>query len=811
MLKNYITIAIRNILKHRIFSFINIFGLAVAMTVCMAIMMLVADQLMNDRHNPNRDRIYRVNSIPYFEGKREMRGTETATTTLPVRDELLNNYTGIGKAVRLMRGFGNNWLELEPGYDINIPISGYFADPEVLEVFHHELLYGDPKTALVEPYSVVLTQKAAAKLFTIENPVGELLKVGEIGTYKVTGVIKETTNKSHIVSEAFASIATINSLAEAGIMGKKKDLDSWYNYTQGWVYILLEEGKRPEEIEAHLAKIHAAHFSELPTPETTGIVYRLQSLMKISPGPMINNPIGPFMPWVIIYFMSGLALVVLITSCFNFTNLSIARSLSRAREIGVRKVTGALRIQIFNQFISESIIIALFALVLSLVFLIVLKPFIVDLAFARALRWDLSANIPVYLVFVVFAVTVGVLAGLFPAGVLSGFQPVRVLKNLHNTRLMSKVGMRKALLVIQFTFSMIFILSVIVLYNQLNLFLNSDYGFNPENKILMQKGSGDAEILKTELVKESAVLHVSAVSHIPSAGVMYGNGFKKSLTDKEWTTLHYFSVDEDYLTSMEIPLVAGSFFSREAGESNKNFIVLNEEAVTAFHFDSPLEAIGQVVIYAADSTEKKIIGVVRNYTHEMAASQLRPMALMYTPEEFRFLQVSYSGSFNQTSQVLERVWSSVYPGTKVELKDFKKHMGELYEMLFGTLVKVLGFITVLAVIISCLGLLGMATYTIESRKKEIALRKVLGSTSGALIYTLSRGYISILLIAILLAVPAAYFINALWLENFAIHVSVDGLTITLGILILSCFGIITIGSQTVQAILVNPVDNLKSE
>jgi putative ABC transport system permease protein len=212
MLKNYIKVAIRNILKHRSFSFINIFGLAVAMAVCMAIITLVADQMMNDRHNPNKDRIYRINTIPFYDGRLDHRGNETATSPLPLRDELLADYTGIEKAARLVRGFGNLWLEFEPGYDINIPVSGYFADPEVLDVFNHELLYGDPKTALTEPYSVVLTKEAAEKLFELENPLGELLKVGDIGTYKVTGVIKRTEDKSHIVSEAFACFTTIGSL-----------------------------------------------------------------------------------------------------------------------------------------------------------------------------------------------------------------------------------------------------------------------------------------------------------------------------------------------------------------------------------------------------------------------------------------------------------------------------------------------------------------------------------------------------------------------------------------------------------------------
>jgi putative ABC transport system permease protein len=367
------------------------------------------------------------------------------------------------------------------------------------------------------------------------------------------------------------------------------------------------------------------------------------------------------------------------------------------------------------------------------------------------------------------------------------------------------------LLVVQFTFSMIFILTVIVLYNQLNLFLHSDYGFNTDNKILIQKGSGNVETLKNELLKESSVSIVSAISHIPSAGIIYAGGYKKSLNDKDWIDLYYYSVDEDYLKSMEIPLIAGSFFSAEAGESNKNFIVFNEAAVKAFHFSSPIDAVGHVVIDQRDSTEKKIIGVVRDYNHEMASQKLNPLALVYNADEYRMLQISYTGDFTKASQSVERAWSSVYPGVKIDLRDFKQQMSEIYEILFGTLVKVLGFITVLAVVISCLGFLGMATYTIETRKKEIAVRKVLGSSNRSLVFNLSKGYLNILGVAVVLAVPASYFINTLWLEQFAFHVSIDWITISLGVIILFFFGLLTIGSQTLQAIFINPVENLKNE
>jgi putative ABC transport system permease protein len=809
MLKNYIVIAIRNIIKHRTFSFINIFGLAMAMSVCMGIMMLVADQMVMDRHNPLANRIYRITAIPFWKELNGAPGNEYSTTTLPVRDELLTNYAGVEKAVRLMRGFGNHWIEVEPNHDINIPVSGFFADPEVLDLFDHQLLYGDPSTALTEPYTVVLTENAARKLFKAENPVGESLKVGKLGTYKVTGVIKDSKERSHIVADAYASIASVKSLETAGILGN--NLDNWHNFTQGWVYILLEEGKEIEDIVPHLARISEDHFSNLVEPNTTVVKYGYQNLLDIIPGKLLNNPIGPFMPWFIVYFLAGLAGIILVTSCFNFTNLSIARSLTRAREIGVRKVTGATRWQLFIQFISESVIVSLFALVLALGIIYLLKPFIEELAFAKFLHWNLSANYLVYSLFLVLAVAVGIVAGLFPAGVLSGFQPVKVLKNLGNTRLMSKIGLRKALLVSQFTIAMIFILTVIVMYRQLSLFSRYDNGFASANKVVIQKGETSVGTLKTELLKQPNIQHVAAASHLPLMGIQHGEEFVRSLEEKEGKSISCFFVDEDYSANMGLTIVAGKFFIEEAGESNRNFIVLNETAVKAFHFDSPADALGEVLIMKSDSSQKQIIGVVKDYHHELFAERLEPLGLLYNADEFKLLQVSYSGSFEDAVKSTEQAWSVVNPGLKVEVKDFEAEMGKLFDIVFGTLIKLLGFIAFLAISISCLGLLGMATYSIESRKKEIAMRKILGVTNGSLVYTLSKGYLIILLLSLAIAVPAAYFLNTFWLENLAYHVTVDFFTVSLGVLILAFFGLFTIGSQTVQATWVNPVENLKSE
>ncbi len=806
MFSNYLKTAFRSLLRHRFFSAINIFGLAVAMALSMAIIMLVADQMTYDRYNTKRERIYRLNSIPL--GANGETFSEMATTTLPLRQELLDNFTGVEKAVRIMRGFGNLWLEIEQ--NVNIPVAGYFADPEILDVFEYELEFGDSRTALVEPYSVVLTKKAAKKLFKQENPIGETFKVGKEGPYKVTGVLKGTKNKTHIAFEALASISTIKSLEAQSKRGK--DLDNWYNYTAGWVYVLLEKGKTPTDIQPSLAKIEQKYFGKLANPSTQRkLKYKFHHLMSITPGPFINNMIGPFLPWIFVYFFIGLAGVVMLTSCFNFTNLSIARSLTRAREIGVRKVTGAMRSQVFVQFLSESIIVSLLALGLAMVMLVALKPLMLTLSLARMLRWDLEANYFVCAIFFVFAIAVGILAGIFPAVVLSGFQPVKVLKGLSSMKLFSGIRLRKTLLVTQFTFSLIFILSAIVVFNQLQLFLRADHGFSMEKKIVVGLSSTSPAVLKIELLKYNNIENVAAVSHVLAAGSMYGEDYKRSLEEKDWTNLSYYSTDEDYLKNLEIPMVAGRYFKEEDGASNKNFIVINEKATESFHFQSPFDAIGQEIILQKDSSRKQIIGVVKDYNHQMLMEKMGAMALIHNPDEYRLLQIKYSGTYEEAGKSIEAAWAKINPSLKVDYRDFYGEVHKLYDILFGDLVSLLSVIAFLAITISCLGLLGMATYATETRIKEISIRKVLGSSNGSLVYLLSKGFVSTLLIAIVLAVPAAYFINNLWLEQLAYHVSVDVVTILSGVIALIIFSGLTIGSQTWRAVFVNPVDNLKGE
>src|SRR5688572_19923934 len=312
MFRNYLKTAIRSLLRHRFFSAINIFGLAVAMSICMCIIMLVADQMSYDRYNPKSNRIFQVNTIG-AEGQ-EGDHQPNSASSMRLKQELLEQYTGIEKVVRLKRGFGNSWIEFE-NQNVNVPLAGFFADPEVFEFFEYEFQYGDPATALKEPYTVVLTRKAANKLFKEENPLGQTIKVGDLGTYTVTGVLKENDKKSHIVFESLASMASVKSILKEHEY--KDEMDNWTNFWNGWTYVLLEDGKSVTDIQLHLDKIYQQHIGSITNPGVYKMKFELHAMWDMTPGPLMNNSIGPVTPWLFVYVLGGLALVILLTSCFN--------------------------------------------------------------------------------------------------------------------------------------------------------------------------------------------------------------------------------------------------------------------------------------------------------------------------------------------------------------------------------------------------------------------------------------------------------------------------------------------------------------
>lgn len=795
MFYNYLKISIRNIRKHKLFSFINVFGLSFSLSICLIIIMLLADQFSYDRFNTNADQVYRIN---HTRGDEPSIIEGMATGPMDLGGELTQRFTGVADFTRLTRGFGNGWVKLMQ--DVNIPLSGFFADPSFFEMFQYEFEYGNPNTALLEPYSVVLSKETAEKLFNKENPVGETIVVGELGSYKVTGVLKKVDGKSHIKFDGLASMSTLESLIKKEVL--PEHLTSWTNRSWTWTYIRLEEEVKTTEVERNLATISEEQYGELEDMDTQ---FYLQNIRSISPGPMMGNQIGPGIPMIFVYFLAGMALVIIISSCFNYTNLSIARSLNRAKEVGIRKVFGAIRFQILMQFLTESVIISVLAFLFSIGIVQMMEPVFLELNFSQLLDWDLKQSVDVYLICLAFSVIVGLFAGIVPALFHSSVKALQALKNLSGVKVFSKLGLRNALIVGQFGLSLFLVITVKLIYDQMNFMIETDYGFDADNIVVVQLTNTDPKKLKTELLKYPEIQSVSAAGFSPAAGTSSSTTIKIDEVERE---LNYFEVDEDYVENMGLTLVAGQSFTEQIKERK---LVINEEASKSFGYPHPLDAVGQIVVMD-DTVNYEIIGVLKNYNHETLMSSIKPLGLIYDPEEFGILQVKVNSSnFEQAMVSINAAWAEINPELKMESKLLSDEIAFFANLMFGDLTKIISFISFLAIIIACLGLMGMVVFSTQSRLKEVSIRKVLGASNQALVFILSKGFIKLLALAIVISAPLTWFINNLWMDFIAFRVEIGVGVVLFGVVIVAILGLLVVGSQTWHAANTNPSKVLRDE
>ena len=796
MLYNYLKIAIRSILKNRLFSFINVFGLSFSIATGVIIIMLLADQYSFDAFNSEADRIYRVN---YSRSDQDSFIAGVATTPMPLGEELTKRYPGVEDYTRLYRGFGNDWIKIMQ--DVNVPISGFFADPNALEMFQYELEHGDIQTALVEPYSVVITRETAQKLFKQENPLGEFITVGELGSYKVTGLLKPIDGKSHIKFDALASMSTTETLLKQGIL--EYPMDNWRNRSRGWTYLKLEAGVTAATIEDHLATISHEQYDQIEDMDAT---FFLQNLRQINPGPLMGNQIGPGMPMIMVWFLAALALVVIISSAFNYTNLSIARSLGRAREVGVRKVFGAVRAQIFIQFLMESVVIAFLAYLFSVAIVYFLRPIFLELNFSQLLEFDLRQSVDVYIISLGFAMLVGMLAGALPAWFHSSVKALQALKDLNGIKMFSRLGFRKLLIVVQFSLSLFLVITVWLIYNQLNYMVTKEYGFNADNNVIIQLYKSPRERLMTELQQYSNLTNVAAAGFTPASGTSSDRIIEQGETELTFN-VHY--VDEHYLDNMGIELLAGRNFG-PTGYDRK--VLLNEKAVDILGLSSSFEALGHSLDLRSDSLNFEVIGVVEDYHHETLLSEIKPLMMIYDPTEFNILHVKVNAQdYEEAIANIEKAWSTVNPGLQIEYKLLSEEIAFFANLLFGDMAKIITFISFLAILISCLGLLGMVVFSMQSRIKEVSIRKVLGATNQVLVMLLSKGFLKLMVISVVLTLPLAWWVNNAWLDSIAYRVEIGWEVLFFSILLVSAVGIVVIGSQTWKTANTDPAAVLRDE
>jgi putative ABC transport system permease protein len=789
MIKSYLITAFRNLFKHKSFSAINIIGLSLSMTVCLLIINIILDQLSYDNFHPDKERLYRI--LTNDEMSDEI-VTKFASTAFPLAQYMEENYPVVENSVTIYNGF-NGDIKYQ---DKIIQCQGLYTDSDFFRIFGFELVSNDPAHVLDEPNTMVMREEVARKYFGDENPLGKTVSFDTLGEYTVTGIIRQKKEKSHIRYEALLSLSSM-----------KEDMtDDWTNIYYSHGYLRLQEGADRDVLDEAFAEIRKDRYTDEPEKDFS---FSLQAVMDIAPGPLLGNEIGFFMPRMVVYFMVVLALILILTAGFNYTNLSLAKSLTRAREIGVRKVSGAYRQQVFTQFITESVLASLIALVVSYGLLQLLMPAFTGMKFMALLEISPDENIRVYIWFFLFAIATGLLAGLIPAFYMSSFNPVIIFKDISSVKVLSRMFLRKVLVVAQFTVSIVLVITIILLYRQIRFYLNTDYGFNKENVVNIKLLGNDPALLKDEFQAIPEIKTITWSSHIPACGNMWSEeAWVENEEDK--IDMAYFSVDENYMDVLGLQLVAGHNFPENAFTGKEKYLILNEKAVDAFHLGTPEEAIGQS-LFIEDTIYAEIIGVIRDYHYFAMFAKIGPMALRFIPDKYNYANLLVSSpDMNKTIRKIEKSWGKIDPVHKLQY-DFMDHAIRDYYQHFSDILYMVGVTSLLAILIACMGLFGMATYSAETRIKEIGVRKVLGANAWSVVYLISKAYLRLVLIAVAIALPLAWFGNNLWLQNFPYKVSFGAGTVLAGALLVLVLSLVTIGSQTYKVANTNPAGSLRYE
>jgi putative ABC transport system permease protein len=812
MFKNYIKIAYRNLKRNKAFSFINILGLAVGLATCILMITYIFSELGYDTHNKNADRIYR---IAYKADKKTTPNEKSwAATAAPIAWGLKTDIPEVEQATRLLKfpSLDKMLLKYEHGGDNKFfyEANGYYVDSTFFQVFTYDFIYGNALTSLNEPNSMVISKEIAQKMFGNENPVNKSVIIGlPYGNfnYTVKGVFKDANIKSHIPAHFFLSM-------------RNGDIGTWVENQTNWAtnnifhtYVKLKEGAESKTFEKKLQPfIDRRAGTDL---KAFGISRQLfiQPLLDIYLHSDLDSEIAPNGNITYLYILGSIALFVLFIACINFMNLSTARSLKRAKEVGVRKVLGAEKRSLIYQFLGESTGMSFVALILALVMASVLLPVFNNLIQKNLTLFDQPA---VWFWIVALTLGTGVLSGVYPAFYLSSFKPISVLKGklLNN---FSGAAIRKGLVIFQFVISICLILGAIVIQRQLQFMDDQELGFNKNQQIILPLQSPGAiknyQALKNELLKNPAIKTVTSGSTYPgktNIDDMLFYAERKSV--KDVVDIQLANIENDYFETLGLKLIAGRGFSKEF-TADSNSMVLNEAAVQelGYHVNS---AVGKKLYFDFQGSHNTmlIVGVVKNFNFESLYNSIKPFAfntIMGNKHSYVIANIStknYAGILNE----MARSWNKINPGMPFVYsfldKDFQKNY-EKDQRASG----IVGYFTVIAIMIACLGLFGLSAFAAEQRIKEIGIRKVLGASVVSIVTLLSLDFIRIVIVAILIASPIGWYFMNKWLAGFAYKVPINWWLFVLTGFLAILIALITVSFQAIRAAIANQVTSLRSE
>ncbi len=797
MLKNYLKIALRNARRRPGYSAINVGGLAIGLACCLLIALYVREELSYDRHHNDYERVYRV--AWEIQGDESSRVFSNGPATLA--SALKETYPQVEEAVRLWKRSNRLVMrDLERQfYEDNF----YFADPSIFNLFALPLAQGDPETALARPATVVISARMAQRYFGEEAPMGQTLTIRN-ADYEVTGVLEEARYNSHITFDFISSILPIEA---------QNDFFQNWHLTMFHTYIKLQEHTDAAQFDAEIATLADRYVDEDLREFRQRYIYFLQPIAQIHLYSQLSGELEPPGNVLYIYIFSVVAILILLIASLNYINLTTAQSTTRAKEVGVRKVVGSRRGQLVMQFLGESMILAAMALALALGLVILALPSFnaftgYRIGLGHLIQPDVVLGMSLLLVLV------GGLAGLFPALVLSALHPLRVLKGRF---LRSTHGalLRKMLVTGQFSISLILIVGSLTAFEQLTFMKDSSLGFDTEQVVVLPiRGSsiaGNYDQIKEALRRNPSIQAVTATSAVPGRNP---DNFAIQLDQEENAknqSMYHIFIDFDFLDTYGIDIVAGRAIQEDLTTDQENAFLMNEAGLQAFGWQTAEEAIGQRVVSGFGGRRGEIVGVYRDFNYRSLHMRVDPLMLTFAPDRFDNLSLKLSTTdLSATLALIEGVWQQFFPELPFEYAFVDEDFNRQYQADEKTALLMLVFAS-LAIIIACLGLLGLAAFSAQEHTKEIGIRKVLGASVGSLIVLLTKGFARVVLVAIVVGIPLAWFAMNRWLEGFAYRIDLSWEIFLLAGLMALGVALLTVSYQAIKAALANPVKSLRYE
>jgi putative ABC transport system permease protein len=798
MWKNNLKIAWRNILSNKIFSVINIFGLSIGLACCILMFLFIQHELSFDKFHINAENIFRVTSE--LEGPNGK--TALAVTPAPWFPLIKKDYPEVKDYVRLLKD--EKTLIGEKGKEHSFVNSVLFADSTLFNVFSFRLINGNSATALTLPNSIVLTKETAKKYFGDADPIGKTIEATtgftSLINLQVTGVAENPPANSHINFDALISMSTLGDLSNL-----------WSNHMFN-SYVVLTNGISRNSLEAKLTSFSDKYIANNPNADGKNDIH-LQPLTDIH---LRSNLVGELEAngdITYVYIFSGIAIFVLLIACLNFMNLSTVRSLKRAKEVGMRKVVGAEKLQLIRQFLAESVLIAFFALIVSLIIVVLALPVFNQLS-ERTLKINFFDNYTFILLLISLTGIVGLISGIYPASVLSSFKPVEVLKGSFQKSIKGN-ALRKVLVTLQFVISITLIASTILVYKQLKFVQNKKLGFDKEKVIVatiqMNSDTTKIEALKTSLLNTSGVISVSAASIIPSTKIPVNLIHDENSALKQNRSMQMLFVDHDYVKTMKMRMIGGRDFSLAfPTDANEGFII-NGEAVKQLGWKTANNAVGktfQWVMPDAVLKNGKIIGVVEDFNITPLKTAVQPLVMHIVPRRFQYLYIRVSS--NNALSTIESKFKQINLDQPFEYTFLDDTINSMYssEQKLG---KIFGYFSGLAILIACMGILGLSIYAAQQRIKEIGIRKVLGASAISIVGELSKEFLKPVLIASLIASPIAWWAMNKWLQDFAYRITISWWVFVIAGIAALLIALITVSFQSVKAATAKPIKNLRSE